>query len=116
MAKISMHITVETEKRSDRWACRSPQFGFTVYGETRQAARLEVNKALTALLGSFHGNMEAIGRFLEKRQVRYYSNQGDGQNTTCQTGFATLPLQEDIAAYREGLAAEVSLEEVLIAT
>ena len=116
MAKISMHITVETEERSDRWACRSPEFGFTVYGETRQAARLEVNKALTALLGSFHGDMEAIGRFLQKRQVRYYSNPGDGQNTTCQTGFAALPPQEDIAAYREGRATEVSLEEVLIAT
>ena len=116
MAKISMRVTVETEERSDRWACRSPEFGFTVYGETRQAARLEVNKALTALLGSFHGDMEAIGRFLEKRQVRYYSNQGDGQNATCQTGFAALPTQEDTVAYRDGRATEVSLEEVLIAT
>lgn len=116
MAKVSVQITVETEERSDRWACRSPEFGFTVYGETRQAARLEVNKALTALLGSFHGDMEAIGRFLAKRQVRYCSNQGDEQNTTCQTRFATSPAQEDVAAYREGRATEVSLEEVLIAT
>ena len=116
MAKISMRVTVETEERSDRWACRSPEFGFTVYGQTRQAARLEVNKALTALLGGFHGDMEAIGRFLEKRQVRYYSNQGNGQNTTCQSRFATSPPQEDVSAYREGRATEVSLEEVLIAT
>ena len=115
MAKISMHITIETEERPDRWACRSPEFGFTVYGKTRQAARLEVNKALTALLSSFHGDMEAISRFLEKRQVRYYSIQQHGQNSTCQTGFAVPHTQDGTTSYREGRAADVSLEEVLIA-
>ena len=74
-----------------------------------------MNQALTALLGSFHGDMEAIGRFLDKRQARYYRSQGDDQNTTRQTEFAASLPQVDVAAYREGRATEVSLEEVLIA-
>ena len=77
MTKAYVQITVETEERSDRWACRSPELGFVVYGKTREAARGEVNKALTALLRSFHGDVEAIERFLKKREVPYYKIQSD---------------------------------------
>ena len=115
MAKISMHIMVETEERPDRWACRSPEFGFTVYGKSREEARAEVPKALAALLGSFHGDLEGIERFLKKRKVRNYDVLGDGQGTARYSVAA--------ASYRHALAdgncehpaTEVSVEEVVIA-
>lgn len=71
MAKISMHITVEAEPRQDHWACFVPEFGFTVYGETQDDARQEVNVALQVLMDSFHEDLEAVERFLEKRNVSY---------------------------------------------
>ena len=71
MAKISMHITVEAEPRYDHWACFVPEFGFTVYGETQDDARQAVNVALQVLMDSFHEDLQAIARFLEKRNVRY---------------------------------------------
>ncbi len=71
MAKISMHITVETEERTDRWACSVPEFGFTVYGETRAEAREEVNNALNALMASFYGDLDGIAGFLEHRGVKH---------------------------------------------
>ena len=117
MAKISMHITVETEERSDRWACRSPDFGFTVYGETREEARKEVSKAVSALLGSFHGDLERIKRFLEKRQVRNYNILLDDQGMTArETGFAASHSNDCTVAHCEHPATEVTFEEVLIAT
>ena len=117
MAKISMQITVETEERSDRWACRSPDFGFTVYGETREDARKEVSKAVSALLHSFHGDLERIKRFLEKRQVRNYNILLDDQSTTVrETGFAASHSHNRPATYCEYPATEVTFEEVLIAT
>ena len=84
MAKVDMYITIETEERADRWVCRSPELAFTVYGETREEARQEVNKALAALLGSFHQDLEAIDRFLEKRNVKHvirYDDEPDYRNT-----------------------------------
>ena len=71
MARVNMHITTETRNRGDCWTCHVPEFGFTVYGESRDAARHEVNNALDALLGSFYGDLEAIEQFLNQRNVRY---------------------------------------------
>ena len=71
MAKISMHITVETEFRGDHWVCYVPEFGALVYGETSEAARQEVNVALQVLLDSFYQDLEAIEQFLASRSVRY---------------------------------------------
>ena len=117
MAKISMHITVETEERSDRWACRSPDFGFTVYGATREEARKEVNNAVSALLGSFHGDLAGIRRFLEKRQVLNYNILLDDQSMTAhETGLAASHSHNCKAAHCEHPATEVTFEEVLIAT
>lgn len=115
MAKISMHVTVETEERTDRWACRSPEFGFTVYGKTREEARQEVPKALAALLGSFHGDLEAIGSFLEKRKVRSYDVLVDDQGAARESGAVMSYGQECVNANCEHPATEVSLEEVVIA-
>ena len=81
MAKVSMHITVEAEPRKDHWACFVPEFGFTVYGETRESARREVDVALQVLLDSFRNDMAAIRRFLDGRDVKY-SIQDDVKETT----------------------------------
>ena len=71
MAKVSMHITTETQDRGDCWTCHVPEFGFTVYGASRDAARGEVNNALDALMGSFYGDLDAIERYLHQRKVGY---------------------------------------------
>ena len=96
MAKISMHITVEAEPRRDHWACFVPEFGFTVYGETQDGARREVNVALQVLMDSFHEDLEAIERFLEKRNVSY-------------------SIQHNIEPDHQTLMVEKSHAEVLIA-
>ena len=107
MLKVYVQIAVETEVRADRWACRSPEFGFVVYGKTREAARKEVNKALTALLSGFHGDLDAIDRFLQKRKVQYYNIDG----TPSDVPF----VPHAIAAHHQGTTVEVSLEEVSVA-
>ena len=84
MAKVSMHITVEAEPRKDHWACFVPEFGFTVYGETRESARQEVDVALQVLLDSFRQDMDAIRRFLDSRDVRY-SIEDDATETAPQS-------------------------------
>ena len=81
VAKVSMHITVAAEPRKDHWACFVPEFGFTVYGETRESARQEVDVALQVLLDSFRNDMDAIRRFLDSREVRY-SIEGEGARET----------------------------------
>ncbi len=96
MAKVSMHITVETGDRGDCWTCYVPEFGFTVYGESPDAARSEVDNALTALIGSFFQDREAIQRFLESRNVKY-------------------SVQSDSDADRRNPTTEMSHAEVLIA-
>lgn len=115
MVKAYVQITIETEERADRWACRSPELGFIVYGVTREAARGEVNKAVTALLASFHGDIEAIERFLTKRGVPYYRierEQRDEPDAVTQTSPENR--RADIPSHG-GTEAETSLEEVLIA-
>lgn len=84
MAKVLLQISVLTESRSDHWACRSPEFGFTVYGATRESAKSEVNKALTALLGSFHGDLEGIERFVKRRGVKHFRIVPDDQDTSAE--------------------------------
>lgn len=71
MARVDMHITVQTEQREDRWACYVPEFGFTVYGESREVAKREVDNALATLVGSFDNDLQAISRFLEGRNVNH---------------------------------------------
>ena len=115
MAKVYLQIAIETEERPDRWACYSPEFGFTVYGRTREAARLEVNKALYALLSSFHGDWEAIGRFLEKRQVSHYYIQRDDQDSPTSVGAQLAWGQDGVDSHSKSSATEISFEEVLIA-
>ena len=60
MDRVDMHITVQTEQREDHWACYVPEFGFTVYGESRADANRQVDSALATLLGSFEKDFEAI--------------------------------------------------------
>lgn len=111
MAKISMQITVETEERADRWACRSPELGFIVYGKTYEAARQEVDKALTALLRSFHGDVEAIEHFLKKREVLHYKIERDYGNGPDEVG----PGIQGAAFRNREPSAETSFVEILIA-
>ena len=77
MAKVYLQLAIETEERHDRWACHSPQLAFTVYGKTRSVAENEVNHALTALIGSFRQDTDAIKQYLESRQVEYRIQDGD---------------------------------------
>ena len=115
MIKVYVQITVETEERADRWACRSPEFGFIVYGKTREAARGEVNKALNALLSSFHGDIEAIDRFLKQRQVPYYDIQRGHRNEPGGVESPEAVFRGSCTLRRSDPATEVSLEEILIA-
>ena len=115
MVKAYVQITIETEERADRWACRSPELGFVVYGKTREAARGEVNKALNALLSSFHGDIEAIERFLKKREVPYYNIQRGHRNEPGGVESPESVFRGSCTLRRSEPATEVSLEEVLIA-
>ena len=71
MSKVSMNITMDSECRGDHWACRVPELGLTVYGKTRAHAEHEVNHALAALLGSFHGDLNGITRYLTRYEVAH---------------------------------------------
>lgn len=81
MARVSMHITVEAEHRRDHWACYVPEFGFTVYGETREAARVEVDVALQVLVDSFRNDTDAVRQFLDNRNVRYSIQEDSAEPT-----------------------------------
>ena len=93
MPKVSMNITLQSECRGDHWACRVPELGFTVYGETRADAEHEVNHALTALLGSFHGDLDRITRYLTRYDVAHSIHNDTGSETT---GSATVTSQVQI--------------------
>lgn len=114
MAKVYLRLAVETEERHDRWVCHSPQLGFTVYGATRSAAENEVNHALTALIGSFRQDTDAIKRYLERRQVEYRI-QYDDAPAPAETPFADGLMQYDVALGAPAGATAMRLEEVLIA-
>ena len=115
MARVYVQIAIETEERSDRWACRSPEFGFTVYGITREEARQEVNKALSALLNSFHGDLAAIERFLNQRGVRYYDIHVDHLNPPAATTDRDPQGANGIGSQDLPASTEVALEEVVLA-
>ena len=115
MARVHVQIAIETEERSDRWACRSPEFGFTVYGKTREEARQEVNKALAALLNSFHGDLAAIERFLNQRGVRYYDIQAEHLNPSAATACPEPQVANGIGSQDRRTSTEVALEEVVLA-
>ena len=114
MAKIYLRLAVETEERSDRWVCHSPQLAFTVYGKTRSAAENEVNHALNALIGSFRQDTDAIKQYLESRQVEYRIQDGDAP-APAETPFADGLMQYDVALGQPAGSASVRSEEVLIA-
>ena len=114
MAKVYVQIALQTEERTDRWACRSPEFGFTVYGKTRESARQEVNKALAALINSFHGDLDAVDRFLNKRGVRYYYIQRDHQRLRPSTDWPGPTVPNGVDSRQRGMSTEVALEEVVV--
>lgn len=115
MARVLLRIAVLTENRSDHWACRSPEFGFTVYGATRESAKSEVNKALTALLGSFHGDLEGIERFVKKRGVKHFSIVPDDQDTSAARDLLRTGYDGEPRVGQPHGPVETSLEEVLVA-
>lgn len=93
MPIVSMNVTLQSECRGDHWACRVPELGFTVYGETRADAEHEVNHALGALLGSFHGDLDGITRYLTRYDVVHgihddtWSETTESATTTSQVQF-----------------------------
>ena len=90
-----MNITLEAEHRNDHWACRVPELGFTVYGETRAAAEHEVNHALAALLGSFHGDLDGITRYLTRYEVEH-SIHDDSVTEVGESAIATRQVQIEV--------------------
>ena len=115
MVKVLLQIAVLTENRSDHWACRSPEFGFTVYGATRESAKSEVNKALTALLGSFHGDLEGIERFLQKRGVKHFSVVPDDQDAQAEGNLLGTGYDGEPRVGQCDGSMETRIEEVLVA-
>ena len=67
---VTLQLTVHGsgEKRKDRWAVRSDEFGFTVYGKTREEAHEAFADALTTLLNSF-GDDGLLRDFLDRKGV-----------------------------------------------
>ena len=90
-----MNITLEAEHRGDHWACFVPELGFTVYGETRADAEYEVNHALEALLGSFHGDLDGIARYLTRYNVSY-SVHHDTEIEPAKPGSVTRRVQIEV--------------------
>lgn len=113
MAKVYLRLAVETAERHDRWVCHSPQLGFTVYGGTRAEAENEVNHALSALIGSFYQDLDAIEQYLEGRQVEYRIQYDDAAPAAMP--FADGLTQYDVALGEQTGTAAMRLEEVLIA-
>lgn len=114
MAKVYLRLAVETAERHDRWVCHSPQLGFTVYGGTRTEAESEVNNALSALIGSFYQDLDAIEQYLESRKVEYRI-QYDDAAAPAERPFADGLIQYDVALGEQDGAVEMRLEEVLVA-
>ena len=65
-----MVLTQERVDRADRWAARSPEFGFTMYGYTKGDAESKVYEAARALVKSYTSK-EGIEAFLKSRGVEY---------------------------------------------
>ena len=95
MPKVSMNVTFQSECRGDHWACRVPELGFTVYGKTRADAEHEVNHALAALLGSFHGDLDGITRYLTRYDVAH-SIQDDTGSEASESGTITRQVQIEV--------------------
>lgn len=95
MPRVSMDITLEAEYRGAHWACFVPELGFTVYGETRADAEHEVNHALEALLGSFHGDLDGIAGYLTRYDVLYSIHHG-AESEPAQAGGATRRVQIEV--------------------
>ena len=115
MAKVLLQIAVLTQNRTDHWACRSLEFGFTVYGTTRESAKSEINKALTALLGSFHGDLEGIKRFLQKRGVKHFSVVPDDQDAQSEHDLFGTGYDPGRCVGQSDGSVETSIVEVLVA-
>ena len=114
MPTVSMNVTLEAASRGDHWACFVPELGFTVYGETRADAEHEVNHALEALLGSFHGDLDAIERFLQKREVQYYDIHPDLPDGRKELPPAQQKVQSRNEHFNSSRTSEVCVEEVVI--
>ena len=110
MTKVYLRLAVETEERPERWVCRSPQLGFTVYGATRAAAEQEVHHALNALIGSFRADLAAIAQYLEHRNVEHHIQYDDAA-----TAFTDGPAMHDGAFSGQGRTTAIRLAEVQIA-
>ena len=70
-ATVEMAVRVVEEQREDRWAFTSDQFGFTVYGDTRDAAYKAFDEALTTLMNSFSGDDPLLREFLDRKSVQH---------------------------------------------
>ena len=95
MPKVLMNITLEAEDRGDHWACFVPELGFTVYGRTHDDAEHEVNQALAALLGSFHGDLNGIARYLTRYNV-LYSIHHEVEPEPASSGIVTRQVQIEV--------------------
>ncbi len=69
-ATLRLTLKGSEEKREDRWAVKSSEFGFVVYGATREEANQAFGEAVTALLGSF-GDDLSLRRYLEDKGIQY---------------------------------------------
>lgn len=67
---LELKVRGSEEERDGKWAVRSYEFGFTVYGETREAAIEAFDGAVDALVNSF-GDDGLLRNFLDKKGVYY---------------------------------------------
>ncbi|PKB70536.1 MAG: hypothetical protein BZY87_10445 [SAR202 cluster bacterium Io17-Chloro-G6] len=63
-------LSGSVEERDGTWAVRSHDFGFTVYGESREEANEAFDVALEALVNSF-GEDGLLRDFLRKKGVEF---------------------------------------------
>ncbi|MXZ91636.1 MAG: hypothetical protein F4W95_09455 [Chloroflexi bacterium] len=70
MERVNMKLVVMTQRRPDKWACRLPAFGCTVYGATFEEAKANSRDAVSTLLRSFT-TREEVESFLQSREVDY---------------------------------------------
>lgn len=68
------------EAREDRWAVKSLEFGFVVYGATREEANHAFGEAVTALLNSFGGDEPSLRQYLEDKGVQYQFEQAAAES------------------------------------
>ena len=68
--RVTLELTVRggEQEREDRWAVRSQEFGFTVYGKTSEEAHEAFLDAVTTLINSF-GDDALLRDYLDRKGV-----------------------------------------------